>query len=327
MKHKLLLTCILVASCLLTFAILSPEPVLGTAMLIATLVLFLPYLVWRHERYYAIKNMEENFPRFLRDVVESLRAGMPLHKAIQAASRTRYGKLSSEVQLMARQISWGMPLNEVLELFAKRIESKRIRNAISIIREAQAVGGDVSATINSVASNYIQLGELAKERSSLLSPYVFVMYFLSIVFVAIVLAINLYLIPVFEIPAVEELRLGFTNPCVECIEEGVKGPHCAVCKFYELIAVELLRAEPVSQKEGYKSCAGAGKGSVCHISAYYASLFFLMALIHSISSGLIAGQIGEGALSAGIKHSLVLLGITLSAFLTLAEFGVLLPRA
>jgi len=48
---------------------------------------------------------------------------------------------------------------------------------------------------------------------------------------------------------------------------------------------------------------------------YYNGLFLLMTVIQGIFAGLVAGQIGEGSVIAGFKHSVIM---------TLSGFGILL---
>jgi flagellar protein FlaJ len=323
---KVLLTSLAISAVLIVVGILSKDPgVLGNSFLFTTFVIAVPQLLIRYERYRALKEMEERFPDFLRDVIESLRAGMALHRAIQAASRVEYGKLSAEVKKMANQISWGMPVDKALELFGERIKrSRRLRTAIAMIRESYKTGGDMTATLDSVANNCSQLEDADKERRTLLGKYVVVMYFISIMFIAIVVAINYFLVPVFEVPGLPAGQLGLTNPCTKCLE-GIGGFECNVCKVYESIAIGLFHAEPVPVVEGQRSCVEAGKRSVCHISSYYASLFFFMSLVQSFFSGLVTGQVSEGSVIAGIKHSLVLLGIAIGTFGILAGTGFLIP--
>jgi hypothetical protein len=49
----------------------------------------------------------------------------------------------------------------------------------------------------------------------------------------------------------------------------------------------------------------------------------MMALIQSILSGIIAGQISEGSVKAGIKHSIILAGVTVGAFMIMIQLGFL----
>ena len=46
----------------------------------------------------------------------------------------------------------------------------------------------------------------------------------------------------------------------------------------------------------------------------FRTLLFHVSLIEAFFAGLIAGQMGEGSISAGLKHSIVLVGVTLLAF-------------
>jgi flagellar protein FlaJ len=61
-------------------------------------------------------------------------------------------------------------------------------------------------------------------------------------------------------------------------------------------------------------------GGVLDIN-YYNSVLFWASILESIFGGLIAGKIGDGALAAGLRHSVVLSIITL-AFFNLIKFGV-----
>jgi hypothetical protein len=58
-----------------------------------------------------------------------------------------------------------------------------------------------------------------------------------------------------------------------------------------------------------------------NIGSYYAPLFFFMAMTQAVFSGLVAGQIAENSITAGIKHSLILTGLALGAFFFLVRLG------
>jgi flagellar protein FlaJ len=45
-----------------------------------------------------------------------------------------------------------------------------------------------------------------------------------------------------------------------------------------------------------------GEGSGC----YYNGLFVVMVAVQGIFSGLVAGQLGEGSVIAGVKHSMIM---------------------
>ncbi len=277
--------------------------VVGNIIIIVTFVIATPQLFLSYKRYRDNKEMESKFPGFLRDLTENLRSGMAFHKAIRTASRLDYGKLTPEVKKMANQISWGMPVDKVLNQFAERVKkSRRLYTSLKIIRESYMSGGEVASTIESVADNSTLLEDSQKERKSLLDQYVVLMYAISLIFIVIVTAINRLLVPIFQISgaAIGGESFGLTNPCTNPVDFAVN-----ICWLFQSTSQYYFSLDPNS------------------IGAYYASLFFYMALMQALFSGLVAGQISDNSITAGIKHSLILVGITIGSFSILAKFGLI----
>jgi len=298
---KVFLICLAVSILLITFGKISGDSgVFGNTIMLSIFILAAPVLLARYREFRELKEMEEKFPSFLRDLVESLRAGLPFHKAIISAKKITYGPLSKEVKKMANQLSWNVPLNKVLDQFSERIKSsKRIYVAVKIIREAYFSGGNVVSTLDSLVNSQIILVEAEKEKSSTLSQYVILMYAITIIFLFIVVALNRFMIPIFKISQQSE-GFGLTNPCDSCA-----GLSCSVCGMYSSISSSLFQIEPTN------------------IVAYYTPLFFLICIVQSIFSGLIAGEMSSGSVTAGIKHSLILFGIVFSMFNILVRIGLI----
>jgi archaeal flagellar protein FlaJ len=283
-----------VSSVLLVLAILSRNAgILGNAAIISTFVMSAPQLVLSYQKFRSFKEMEEVFPNFLRDVAESVRSGVPLYKAIQNTGKSEYGRLSAEIKKMSHQISWGMNVEKVLDQFAERVRtSKRLYSAVKIIRESYLLGGNLADTIESVANNSGMLEEAQREKRSILSQYVMLMYAISIIFIIIVVAINRLLVPIFESTSqVVGQQLGLVNPC-----GSVSGAEVYLCAFLGGTSSMVFGIQENT------------------IGSYYIALFFYMAMIQAIFSGLVAGQISDNSLVAGIKHSLILGGIVFGSF-------------
>lgn len=297
---KVFFICLGIAVLLISLAIASKiRGVIGQAVIISLFIIAVPQFFIRYKRYIEIKEMEEKFPSFLRDLIESLRAGLPFHKALISTSKVQYGSLSKEIKKMANQLSWGISLDKVLDQFSERIKSsKRMYLATKIIRESYFSGGDVFSTLNSLVEGQITLVEAGKEKTSTLNQYVILMYAISFIFLVIVIAINKLMIPMFEISQ-QVTEFGLTNPCNTCL-----GVECSICGMLQGVA-------------------GIFKVEETHIAAYYISLFFFMSLVQSFFAGLVAGQISEGSMTAGIKHSLILVTIVVGMFFILTEIGLL----
>jgi len=252
----------------------------------------MPLILLKYQREKAIREIEEKMPLFLSDLIESIRSGIPFHQAIISSSNVDYGELSKEVKKMANQISWGMPVNKVLDQFIDRVKSsRRLFMALKILRESYITGGDVISTLESVANNLTELGDAEKERKGLLNQYVVLIYAIVFIFVIILVAVNRLMIPVFQFSAAPGAEsMGIQSPCVN-------NPS-PICTLFSIPAKYIFSLPDVT-----------------NIGAYYISIFFYMSTVVAIACGMVVGQITENSTFAGLKHSIIL---------TLAVWGVLL---
>ena len=295
----MLIATIFVSILFITIGVVSNDKgVLGNSIILSVFFISIPQFLFGYGRYKELKEYEETFPLFLRDVIENLRSGMPFHKSIQIVARIDYGKLSKEIKKMSNQISWGMPFDKVIEQFATRIKkSRRLSTALKTIEETYKSGGDVVRILESLANSSLILQESAKERKSLLQQYVILMYAISFIFVGIVVAINKLMVPIFQTQGPAGEVLGISNPC--------SGSADFICNIYAIPSRYIFGLDPNS------------------IGAYYTSLFFMMSMIVSFSNGLVAGQISENSALSGLKHSLIMVVATFGAFFILLSLHLL----
>jgi flagellar protein FlaJ len=272
--------------------ITSNEGVKSNALILFAFMLVLPLILLKYARERVIKDIEEKMPIFLRDLIESIRSGMPFHQAIVSSSNLDYGELSKEIKKMSNQISWGMPVTKVLDQLIERMKSsRRLFMALKILKESYITGGDVISTLESVANNLTELDEAEKERKSLLNQYVVLIYAIVFIFVVILVAINRLMIPVFQISSTPGGEvIGLQNPCTEITS--------FICSVFALPAKYVFNISDLS-----------------NIGAYYLSIFFYMSTIIAIACGMVIGQITENSIVAGLKHSTIL---------TVAVWGILI---
>jgi len=307
-ERKILIICILISWVLLLFGILSGiQGVIGNIIFLSILIIIVPQLLFSYVNYRRMKEIELYYPNFLRDLVEATKAGLPLHKAIISVSRTNYGPLTKEIKKMANQLSWNVNVIKVLEQSQKRLKKSPIlTKIIRIMIETYKSGGSIPDTLSSLSNTLSTIQETEKERASLMKQYVIAVYVISFVFIGIIVAINKLMVPIFETMsggfAGGPIGTEVANPCTICIYGG--GLECLPCTIYfnicSLFGVERIR-----------------------VSCYYFGLFFCMSVVQAITGGLIAGQIGEGSVKAGIKHSVILFFITFGAFFILRHVGLI----
>jgi flagellar protein FlaJ len=147
----------------------------------------------------------------------------------------------------------------------------------------------------------ITLKEIEEERKSISREHVMIMYGIFFMFAAISLAIINVLIPMMSQTqttsvANSPLVMGFANPC-----ERMRIPF--PCVYFSLVCASF------SVPEG--------------IGCYYFSLFFTVLVMQALFMGLIAGQLGENSIVAGVKHSLIMLAAVFIIFMFAIKSGIL----
>lgn len=299
MEKKVLLTSVVISILLISLGIITGnEVVKGNGIIISVFLIIIPLILFRYEKQRTLKEIEEKFPGFLRDVVESIRSGMPFHKAIAICSKLEYGKLTKEVKKMANQISWGMPLDKVLDQFTEKVKrSKRLYVSLKILKESYSTGGDVVSTLESVIDNLNILEDSEKEKKTLLNQYVILMYAISFIFVGILISINKLMVPVFQISSSLPESM-ISNPCEN-------NPNI-ICSIYSIPSRYVFR---VKDPNG--------------IGAYYLSIFFFMSMIVAVACGLVAGQISENSITMGLVHSAIMTTVIFGTMWILSGAGML----
>lgn len=232
-----------------------------SAVILSLMLMGLPYIFYRYWEYRRVRKIEKYFPDYLRDVSESLRAGMPLPKAIESGAKGNYGPLSKEMKKTAAQISWGIPFTEAMQQFADRSKSSQVNRAVTIIVESHKSGGNIAEVLETVSRDVRRTKTLRTKRKSKLKVYLLSIYFIFFLFLGIMSALTVSFIP--------------ATP-------------------------DLNKAAAVTG--GTPSDMSPGE---------FKTFFFHLALIEAIFAGLIGGQMGTGHLLSGVKHSVIMVIITI----------------
>ncbi|MFW5746277.1 MAG: type II secretion system F family protein [Nanoarchaeota archaeon] len=131
-----------------------PASVLTTALI---------FYVYTDMRITSRKNsIEKVLPEFLHLTAANVRAGMPIDQALWSAIRPRFGILSKEMELVAKQNMIGEDLEEALLDFATKYDSKMLRRSVSLINEGLEAGSEIGDLLENIALS-IQDIEMRKE--------------------------------------------------------------------------------------------------------------------------------------------------------------------
>jgi archaeal flagellar protein FlaJ len=248
----------------LSILLLKDFTAIRNLILVVTLIaIIIPLVVYHTTNIKKQKEKEEKFLEFIRDIVENVKSGTPISRAIINLKGRDYGELKIHVEKLANQVSMGIPLTRAFETFADETKSPVISRSINLISEANRSGGEINTILDSVTSSVNQTENIKKERRSAIFNLIVQGYIIFCVFILIILVLEFFLMPL-----VESL-----------------GP------------ISDLNVE-ISPRENVKSSQAN---------------FFLL-LVQSFFSGLVIGKISEGKISAGIKHSFILVSLALLLF-------------
>jgi flagellar protein FlaJ len=138
-----------------------------------------------HIRLQKIKgSMEVGVANFLRDLTEVRKTGLSPEKCIESLSKREYGAFSKELRKISTDISWGIPLKQVMMDFLHRTKSWMVQIVMFLLVETIDVGGGSIAMIDSLARFNNLTQEVDKEKRMSTRPYVMMPYLASILLVA-----------------------------------------------------------------------------------------------------------------------------------------------
>ena len=129
-------------------------------LVIALIVGLIPFVMTFLLAQSKQKEKEEKFLAFTRDLVEMVRSGTPISKSIVNLKNRNYGPLTQHIVKLANQLSIGITLTNALKTFAKDTKSRVISRAVSLISEAERVGGNIETILESGANSVNHIEQL-----------------------------------------------------------------------------------------------------------------------------------------------------------------------
>jgi flagellar protein FlaJ len=158
-------------------------------------MLVLPIALVRYYQMVKIKALEENFPQFIRDLVESIRSGMTLPQAIESISKNDYGNLSPLVKKLNAQLDWGIPFDKAFLKFSRNTNSKLIGRTTLTIIESHRFGGNLTDIFEAISSTSLEIERLREERKLYINSQLMTGYVIFFVFLIVIIGLQKFLIP------------------------------------------------------------------------------------------------------------------------------------
>ncbi len=271
------------------------------------ILIIIPTMIINYLEFNRIKKIEDQFPRFLRDLAESSRSGISLLEAFKKTSTGDYGDLSPELRRVRNAIEWNVPLEKALEKMMKRLSaSKHLSKIISIIIETYKSGADSSNILFGLSRDIERLREIENDKKSMLFRHIMTIYSIFIIFLVIVVILLRSISPIITSTSsmsMNTVGFGFgVDPCKGCYYFSFDCMSCFVFKG---------------------TAAGLGFGSYTSQLTYYKGLMFWMIIIQALFSGMVAGFIESPNILSSFKHSSIMLLIGFLSFYIANAAGVI----
>ncbi|MGD2246911.1 MAG: type II secretion system F family protein [Candidatus Methanofastidiosia archaeon] len=163
------------------------HPFFDDLILFAFLIGVTPFATGKYFEFSRMRKMESEFPNFLADVSSGVDSGMSIPQAIYVTKDREYGLLNKEIDKMAKQISWGIPFEQVFKRFTDNTNSPYIEKLTYLIIEANKAGGDIREILDAASRNARDLKNIERETDTLIKPYILICYITYFVFLVVIL--------------------------------------------------------------------------------------------------------------------------------------------
>lgn len=150
----------------------------------AILIMAAPSAVldYMHQKW--INGIEDQMPVLVRGVAECQETGVTFVKALEKVVEDKMIRppLSSEVNKLTVQMSWGLSFEEGLMKFRNRIQSSVVNRFCTLVLEASRSGGQVRKVFTATSGFMEDMREMDRETSSQMRPYLVIIYSAFFVF-------------------------------------------------------------------------------------------------------------------------------------------------
>ncbi|MBW6462348.1 MAG: type II secretion system F family protein [DPANN group archaeon] len=171
-------------------------PISLIIMLFSIVSMVVPLISLQYKHFQKMKNIESNFPNFIKAISEGLSSNMSLPQSVKYAAKSNFGELSPYINMMVSQMSWGISFEKAFHGMAESINNRLITRATSTIIEAHTYGGKISTAMAAIGESITDIEKLRRERISSISSQMMQGYIIFFVFIGVMIGLVVFLLPI-----------------------------------------------------------------------------------------------------------------------------------
>ncbi|AJF61810.1 TPA: type II secretion system F family protein [Candidatus Woesearchaeota archaeon] len=264
-------------------------PMLVIAVTIAWMRLWIDFFTRNQKQ----RDLEERFVDFVRNLTSAVKSGMPVSRAIMHISTLDYGSLSPHVRKLGYQVEWAIPVHRALLYFGNGTRSDIIKRAIATVIEAEKAGGNMEDVLGSITESLIEIKKIKDQRRANIQSQIMQSYIIFFIFIGVMIVVQNMLVP---------YLVGDNSGLFSGIGGGAGASNILTTSASRpslVLSVEIkftsIRDFVVTFSKWLSSLRG---------------LFIMLSLIQGFFAGITIGKMSEGDITAGLKHSLILMTIS-----------------
>jgi len=161
------------------------DTIKNVGLIFGIMVAVIPFTLHQLREVQRRDSIDRNMPVFLLGLLSSVQSGANIIKAIELSAERNVGALTPELKNLRANLSWGIPMEEAFENFAKRTGTRVSRRVTTLLEMAIKIGGDISENLEMIQKHVSEMQNIEKSRKSALAPYTYTIYISFFVFLAV----------------------------------------------------------------------------------------------------------------------------------------------
>lgn len=155
-------------------------------LMIALLIVMIPYAVFFTMWNSKIRGMESLIPDFLDRMAGINEVGLTLTQSITIMARANLGILAYEIRHIQRDIMWGANFSDALIRFEMRVRTALIARTVTLITKASTMSSSISDLLRIAADDARMTEVLKRDRLSEMFIYTAIVYLSFFVFIFVI---------------------------------------------------------------------------------------------------------------------------------------------
>ncbi|MFW6117287.1 MAG: type II secretion system F family protein [Thermoproteota archaeon] len=157
----------------------------NNGIVVGILVAVIPPAVVEFNNSVWLREVDDNVPRLLMDITESIRSGLSLFEALEAAADKDYGPITPYLDQAMVKFRMTADLEGSLDWLGEKLIRPSAKRVVTILQEAYETGGKMIEVLETSVDMFTSLAEYKDERDTQMSPYILLVYMANIIFLGI----------------------------------------------------------------------------------------------------------------------------------------------